>query len=325
MTAHMTSRRRTRRPSSKKTVTSRMLVASDGTASSDQALRLAALLAARDGGRVRVVSALVPLPAVSAGMTGFGMMPFAPIVDSRQVSDMKRRVENQILQTTGQDWESRVDIGDAASVILREATDWRATMIVVGIGRHSPVDRLLGSEIALHVARRSRVPVLAAGSHIATAPGIITSALDFSTPSDAATRAALELLGPDGTLQLVHVGPDFAPSTPDHGAGWGELYRTGVRARLTEFIDALEAPAGLTVQPIDAHGDTVRSLLAYASAAHADVIAVGAQRHSRLERLFVGSVSAKVLRGATCSVLVTPPDWRFPKRRRAAAVRQASS
>jgi nucleotide-binding universal stress UspA family protein len=46
--------------------------------------------------------------------------------------------------------------------------------------------------------------------------------------------------------------------------------------------------------------------LSFAQQAQCDLIAVGTQRHSFLERLVVGSVATRVLRTARCGVLAVP-------------------
>ena len=43
-------------------------------------------------------------------------------------------------------------------------------MLVMGIGRHSPLDRLFGTETTLATLRESAVPVLAVGMNFPAAP-----------------------------------------------------------------------------------------------------------------------------------------------------------
>ena len=60
------------------------------------------------------------------------------------------------------------------------------------------------------------------------------------------------------------------------------------------------------VETVTVRGDPAASLLSMAQQTQCDLIAVGTQRHSVLERLIVGSVATRVLRSARCSVLAVP-------------------
>jgi nucleotide-binding universal stress UspA family protein len=51
-------------------------------------------------------------------------------------------------------------------------------------------------------------------------------------------------------------------------------------------------------------GDPAEEILRYAAGARVDLIVMGTHGRTALERLLMGSVAEKVMRGATCSVLV---------------------
>ena len=60
------------------------------------------------------------------------------------------------------------------------------------------------------------------------------------------------------------------------------------------------------VDTVTVRGDPASSLLSFAQQAQCDLIAVGTQRSSFLERLVVGSVATRVLRTSRCGVLAVP-------------------
>ena len=70
-------------------------------------------------------------------------------------------------------------------------------------------------------------------------------------------------------------------------------------ATADERIDA----TGLTVR-----GPPAKEILAQAKALDADMIIVGSHGFGAVFRLLLGSVSEKVLKHATCPVLIVPPD-----------------
>jgi nucleotide-binding universal stress UspA family protein len=59
-------------------------------------------------------------------------------------------------------------------------------------------------------------------------------------------------------------------------------------------------------------GEPAEEILLYAAAARTDLIVMGTQGRTGLERLLLGSVAEKVLRGARCSVLVVKMPQAVP-------------
>jgi len=60
------------------------------------------------------------------------------------------------------------------------------------------------------------------------------------------------------------------------------------------------------VNTVILHGDAAGALLRYVEEQEVDLLACGRRRHSLMQRLLVGSVSTALIRGASCSLLVTP-------------------
>ncbi len=194
-----------------------------------------------------------------------------------------------------------------ADGITRQAEEWGADLIVMGVGRHRPVDRLLGSETTNRVLRQSHIPVLAVPPDVALLPSVVVAGIDFSKSSMNAVQSAIALAGEDAVVHLVHVGPVVVPLVHAESPSWMELYSTGVQQRLDEFSDELrETYPSLEIRTERLAGGVAEQLLAYASRVNADLIVTGAQRHSRADRFFFGTVSAQLVRGTSGAVLVTP-------------------
>jgi nucleotide-binding universal stress UspA family protein len=110
--------------------------------------------------------------------------------------------------------------------------------------------------------------------------------------SDAATRAldaAVDISGYGSRLTLVHVAPD----------GDGE-HPNGVLDRARERLVRRQIQA----RYLERSGDAGRTLLEAAESIGADVVVVGRRERNALRRLWLGSVSARVVRRAECDVLV---------------------
>jgi nucleotide-binding universal stress UspA family protein len=190
-------------------------------------------------------------------------------------------------------------------LLAAESARRNATMLVMGIGRHNPLDRLFGAETTLATLRESTVPVLAVGAQFLSAPRHAVVGLDFSAASVESARMALRLIGPSGRLTLAHVRPRFEHPSADWQT-WDAEYGRTLPPLFEQVRASIGVPPTVTFETITVRGDPAPALLAFAQQANADLIAVGTQRHSFMERLVVGSVATRVLRTARCAVLAVP-------------------
>jgi nucleotide-binding universal stress UspA family protein len=282
-----------------------IIVATDGTAQSNGALAMARLLATQFGTTCQAVAAQPSATTVAPGIR----VQLEPEIALRLEADLTRRVREQcarIAATPGTTLEPELVHGEPSRVISRVATERRARLIVMGIGRHAVTDRVFGSETALKVARVSRVPVLAVPEGQSTPLKRAVVGVDFSEPCVRAAQAALSLLAEGGVLQLVHVVPRERLLLD----AWvsADEYAKFVRHSFNRLLARLEVPPGVQVQDFTLSGDAGRALLSYTERMEADLIAAGSHGHGFVSRLVIGSVTAKLLRGAGCAVLVTPPD-----------------
>jgi nucleotide-binding universal stress UspA family protein len=147
--------------------------------------------------------------------------------------------------------------------------------------------------------------VLAVASHCVTDPMHAVVGLDFSTASVQAARLAARLVAPKGRLTLLHVQPPFEHPSADWQA-WDAEYSRTLPPLFDQVRTQLNPQDGVFVETVTVRGDPAASLLSMAQQTQCDLIAVGTQRHSVLERLIVGSVATRVLRSARCSVLAVP-------------------
>jgi len=253
-----------------------VLMACDGSAGSCDALFNAARLAsAALGGALEVIGVCEPMPGVSAGMD---VLPVpADLDESRRATmldDLRRAV--QIAAAGDPSWPITVVLGSPPRTLAREAQRRQASLLVMGIGRHNPLDRLFGTETTLATLRES--------AHL-----------------------ALQLLGPGGRLTLVHVRPRFEHPSTDWQA-WDADYSRTLPPLFEQLRADLQSDKGIIIETVTVRGDPAPTLLSYAQQANADLIAVGTQRHRFVERLVVGSVATRVLRTARVGVLAVPGE-----------------
>ena len=296
-------------PVERRPAASHILVATEGSDGVSAEIRVARALADRHGSVVDVLSVVVP-PMPSPLVSDFGLlgamnpsiMP-APDTGARRI-----RIRDELYRAGRPQWSDTVVVGWPGDEIPAAAKRLGATMIVMGIGRHAPVDRLLGSETVLQVLQTAEMPVLAVTADLMTVPRRVLASLDFSAQSETAARVASELVADDGTLCLVHVRTDWSePVDPQVPV---DLYASGVERQFDHLERRLTTDrlAPRTMERLVRHGDPAPEILRAANEVDADLIAVGARTHSRVYRVLIGSVAAKLLRGSHRSVLVIPPN-----------------
>lgn len=280
-----------------------ILVASDGTERSDGALRVALARAAATSAALEVLTVARWEPIAGPE----GMVLWQESVAERR-GEQRRAVEAQMVRLTGTPRVHAVTVldGNPAYSISRVAIDRRAALIVVGLGRHGLSDRLFSDETAVELARIARVPVLAVPEHAVGTGGHAIVAVDFSELSDRAAQTAIDAVGDLGLVELVHVMPyvhedPFAVEGEEPFAQWTE-------AHLSALVDRLVVPPGVTVHRVALRGAAAKVLLDYARTRGADFIATGTHGRGFVARTLLGSVTARLLRGAQCAVLSVPRD-----------------
>lgn len=281
----------------------RILVGASGEPSSLGALRVAQALARRRSASVHAMNVATPFPHRIP--TVFNVAPPALIDDNSRRGALEQ-LRTQLASVRGtRGWTMRATVGFAADSIVDAAHRWPASLIVVGLGHHGVVDRLIGSETAVTIAKRSKIPVLAVPADATQLPMRAVAAIDFSESSIDAAILAATMLGPNGQLTLLHA----SVLAMDDGAPGSlvDVYTTGARDKMHEIEQMVRRRTKRRVTSRVTSGDVVDRLVSCAAEEHCDLIALGAHEYPVLERLLAGSVRARVLRAVGCAVLVVPP------------------
>ena len=283
-----------------------IIVATRGTGDWSPALEAARLLAQRDGGELRVIGVLQPLNNYAMA---YGLEPPPAMFEEERRAALLRSVTEEVRRIPhAGSWPVEVAYGPPASTIAQLARERRARLLIMGIGRHAPVDRLLGDETTLRTLRHADRPVLAVGAEMAHLPRSGVVGIDFSPMSLWAAEQALGILEEGATLTLLHVRSRY-DMTHSAWEAWDAVYGQRVSelfARLLQMLEPLATRAGVRLEPELRIGDAADELLAFADANDVDLIAVGSHGARLFERLLVGSVATAALRRAGCSVLACP-------------------
>jgi nucleotide-binding universal stress UspA family protein len=212
---------------------------------------------------------------------------------------------------------------NARAEILCQARALMSDLLVLGSHGRSGFERLLLGSVTESIVRTSPCPVMVVPARTATAagPGLIGNrqprvlcAVDFSDASLAALEYAISLSEEaDADLLLLHsieVPPELREHIPlprDF-----DLDRCHAEARaesLTRLRALVPASARIycRVGTAVAEGAAYHRILATAAEQPADLIVMGRHGRGAVDLLLFGSNTARVIRAATCPVLIVPP------------------
>jgi nucleotide-binding universal stress UspA family protein len=298
----------------------RVLLAVDGSASSDTARNLVASLAWPEATVIRILAVAEPMSAVVAGLSPYAATEFdeRPIVGS-----LETRIHGAaaLLARPGRTVETVVLPGRPASVIVEQARELRADLIVVGSRGLGRLRSMLLGSVSAEVVDHAPCAVLVARS---ASIGPVLVAADGSDSS----RRAIEHLADAKYLaghpihvlsvgHLLHAGlPYWAVNVADtKSAAYEQLAAEDRRRTETHAARAAEELArdGYDVRWTIGGGDPAHEIIEAAENLSCDLIVMGSRGLTGLDRVLLGSVARNVLLHAPASVLIV----REPVRERA--------
>jgi nucleotide-binding universal stress UspA family protein len=279
-----------------------ILLATAGDSESIGAVRAAALLARRLRSDVDVLAVVAPFPHTPA--TGL-LLSTPSVIDEETRKAAVEDTRAQLREVRGTlGWRVHAAVGWPVDAIVSAARQWGAGLIVMGTGEHSVLTRLFFGETAVATARHSDTPILAVPEGFERAPTNAYAAIDFSPSSVDGARLAARLLPPRGVLTLVHMSPFLTPGA-DPGTIM-DLYAQGAEDRLDLIAKQVARATGRIVKTMTSDGTVAETLLSLADKQRGDLIALGSHERGLIDRLLIGSVRARVLRRASCPVLIFP-------------------
>jgi nucleotide-binding universal stress UspA family protein len=280
----------------------RILVATAGEPESIGAIHVARTLARRKRARIHVLAVTTAFPHSAPPV--FPPAPPVQVDESNRLATFEQ-ARNQLATVPGaSDWTTTAVVGWPGDRIVDAGTRWHASLIIVGAGKHGLFDRLIGSETAITIVRRSTVPVLVVPPTARGLPGRAVAAIDFTDSSITAARQAASLLDPDGVLVLLHAST-LIKTDPKAGS-MTDIYTAGAMEKLEELRARLHRETRRDVQTLVVSGTVVDQLRSYVEHGGCDLIALGGHDLGLIDRLFLGSTREDILRNPPCAVLVAP-------------------
>lgn len=279
-----------------------IVVATDGSDSALAAFSAANLIRAKSRADVHVLSVLEPMPIMFPAPEG---MLLPPDFDQSREDAQRAIVTEQMKQFDPENrWTLDLKLGRPGETIADFARDQEADLIIVGANKHGIWGRILGEETATEIARLSDTPLLIAAPNMARLPKRVVIGMDLNPDGMQATPQGLRWIAESPSISCVHV----KPRSEFMGIDWAEFdaeYELVMKERFNAFEKAM-ARVNLRPELVVLHGDSAHELSDFAAYAKAELLVVGVRRRRGRARSVGGRMAGRVIRQATCSVLVVP-------------------
>ena len=288
----------------------RVLLATDFSTHAEKARDLVATMALPRGSTVRVVHAIEPMP----DMTAFAPIPLLELSDYAE-RELRAELETFVkpLRAPDRTVEFVLPFGRAADMLVMEAEDLHADLVVIGSrGRGGVASMILGS-VSAEVVDRAPCPVLVARGHalrrlLLAEDGSASAAIGANLITTLEPLRAL----PVRVVSVADTGlPYAATMDPLASSAAVEGYYDALpafraeRERLARERAAKLREAGVSATSEFREGDAAAELIKAAAQDKSDCIVIGSRGKTGLTRVVLGSVARGVLFHADCSVLVT--------------------
>lgn len=237
------------------------------------------------------------------------MMFFAEAVLGEEFHEgLARSLGTLISSTTGraQTWPVLSVTGEPAFCITQEAAARDSDLVVMGIHQHGAFEQAIGENTATRVMARSPVPVLGVRPGLSGLPRRIMVPTDFGDASREAAHLAANLAEPGGCVVLVHASLP-SPIVEQGDEGEALIQREGIEHAFLHLTDEISEGKSIQVETVSRTGDAGSELMAAAALVSPDVICIASQRHHLITRLLLGSVTRKLVREGSWSMLIIAP------------------
>ncbi len=291
----------------------KILVALDGSDSSEEAMNMAAGIARSFGANVSLLAVTDSRTATSSIDGAAGMSSEQQAASARDyLADVTRRLKESGTDATGETRD-----GVPADTILEYATEIGADLIAVATHRGSAIARGILGSVTDTVLRTSQIPVLAVNPDHVSPPGdaswnpsTVVVPLDGSALAEESVPMALDIAKACGAkvifIQAVHI-PGFAVSGP--GAEYYDVdygiagQREETREYLEKFV-AMAAGQGIEASSHAALGNAAARIIEETQKVPDALVVICSHGSGGFRRMVQGSVADKLVRASHHPVIV---------------------
>ena len=291
----------------------RILCAVDFSEFSLDGLRHGVVLARWYGAELTLFHASEPAPSLLPIKGLPGNIPLAAPIKVDEIVEELRRFCAPVLGSSAQKIEIVVREGRPAKEITHEAERGPADLLILGTHGRTGFERLFLGSVTEKVLRSTRVPVLTIPPPVRV-PGppaykTILCPLDFSKASIRAREYAFSLAKEaDARVILLHVIEDTLGDTEAQRLGHlslAEYYRHLEQDAVTQLSAQVPEEVRVWARPVErvVRGRAHHEILKIVADERVELVVMGVQGRTAVDRLVFGSTTHRVIREAGCPVL----------------------
>jgi nucleotide-binding universal stress UspA family protein len=304
----------------------RILLALDGSPSSDVACRLVGSLTWPSGSVIQVVAVAEPAAELLAPLVISA--PTVGTLDQQTGDDLEAilDVAAASLERPMLAVERSVVHGRPATLIVERAAEFRAELVVIGSRGHGPLASMLLGSVSAEVVDHAPCPVLVVRRPVADS---VLVAVDGSPSAQSAvTYLSANRMLSGRPIEVITVSsgtgrPGSAPLSVVSDLAL-ESFEQGRREN-REHAESIAASAaqrlrddGYRTRWSISSGSPAHEIIGAAKSFDSGLIVMGSRGHTGLARILLGSVARNVLLHTSASVLIVrePIRTRWPERAR---------
>jgi nucleotide-binding universal stress UspA family protein len=230
--------------------------------------------------------------------------------DNERGEDARVLAERVVERDGGELKVVHVEKGSPADTFQALAEAGQADLVVLGSTHHGHVGSVSPGSVAEQLLHGARCRLLIAPKgyseedHSQDRLRVLAVGYDGMAESQAALDEGATLAHKfGGSMKVVGVMTPIPPIGAAAAASAGPEAGPDFQSRLHEAV--AELPSELRALPVLEKGDPVKKLLEIADSG-IDLLVLGSRGFGPVMRLLIGSVSSRVIRGASCPVMVVP-------------------
>jgi nucleotide-binding universal stress UspA family protein len=280
---------------------------------SDAAVSYAAGLAGTYGAGIHLLHVITPV-ATSMYEYAIDITEIMKAMEENSTSELTKLATRAKEAGVSAEFETRV--GDVYEEIKRAIEILKPELIVMGTHGRRGVERWFMGSTTEKLLRHSPVPLITiSGAGEKSVPPRFRRILvttDFSDgTSDALAYAFSVAQENESQISLLHV---FHDVTADVSGKYRESLVQGVQKQLEDLVPA-EARTWCDVNTVVETGVPYRIILRVLEDEKIDLLVMNIHGKGMLDRALLGSTAERVVRAASCPVMLIPPMKRKLKRR----------